>query len=45
MRLDAGTRLLDARWLEYEDVKHYKRKLKVLSETDRIMGTIRMKLT
>ena len=30
------------REIEYEDVKHYQRFLKVLSETDRIMGTINM---
>ena len=34
-----------SRELEYEDVKHYQRILKILAETDRIMGTIRMKLT
>ena len=32
------------RTLSFDDVKHYQRILKILSETDRIMGTISMKL-
>lgn len=28
----------------FEDVKHYQRILKILAETDRIMGTITMEL-
>ena len=32
------------RALNFDDVKHYQRILKILSETDRIMGTISMKL-
>jgi hypothetical protein len=34
-----------ARALSFEDVKHYQCILKILSETDRIMGTITMTLT
>ena len=33
------------RTLSFDDVKHYQCILKILSETDRIMGTIRMELT
>lgn len=32
------------RTLSFDEVKHYQRILKILSETDRIMGTIKMKL-
>ena len=34
-----------ARALNLDDVKHYQRILKILSETDRIMATITMTLT
>jgi predicted helicase len=33
------------RALSFDDVKHYQRILKILAETDRIMGTITMELT
>ena len=32
------------RALSFDDVKHYQRILKILAETDRIMGTISMTL-
>ena len=32
------------RALSFDDVKHYQRILKILAETDRIMGTIEMDL-
>ena len=34
-----------SRTLSFDDVKHYQRILKILTETDRIMGTITMTLT
>jgi hypothetical protein len=33
------------RALSFADVQHYQRILKILLETDRIMGSIKMKLT